>query len=241
MLLVLLPHTQQCLVTFAKLCVTRVELHHIPCRLPSADTFDALTRLTLLSIHTVGEQDDDFYAAMQATLPQLPQLQHLRCNFYHNAYAMNIIRLPPALTHLTNLRRLWWDIDAYDTSLPDPNDEWLQGLSSLGLTPEAIIANHSRLLEGTPHLESLHVLCKHSFVNWPAMDLVETALQQFAVMHTSLQHVHLHLQYPAGFDQADLQAKAVAHVQQAQQQRPDVRFSSCGLLEAGPAFGDEST
>lgn len=210
--------------------------HTPPCRLPSPATFAKLTRLTLLSLDTVGEEReafDEFPAALEATLVVLPQLQHLRCTFASPAYVGEAPCMPLALTSLHSLQRLWWDIALTDdASLPGPSDAWLRGLRHLALTAAVVTANHARLLAATPLLERLDVLVESSAVN--NLPLL------CAVQHPSVRHVNVELPYhgyptPTAAAEAAAMAPALA---QATQQRPDVRFTcdTEGLWRSGLAF-----
>lgn len=205
-----------------------------PCRLPDAATFRALTRLTLLSIDTVGDLGDDPELAgdeIEATIAALPQLQHLRCSGASESASMHVPCLPRALTRLHSLERFWWDFPAEDSSLPGPGSAWLHGLRELALLVETLEldANHDRLLAATPHLTSLHLLGNERWqlaVPW-----------RFAGGHPALRRVHVDLSR----SHDSVAGRTITAMELTAKHRPDVSFSPCDvcLFNQGAAFDGE--
>jgi len=203
-----------------------------PRRLPSPDTFAALTRLTMLSVDAIAEERDipEHTSTMESTLEVLPQLQHFRCS-YASSGGMEVPHLPRSLTRLHGLQRFWWDISTEDPSLPDPQGTWVQGLRSLALLSSDILTNQDHLLAATPHLESLTVLCTSCTCSYP--DPYPEPALWVAVKHTAVRHVHVCM--------PDAHRSADSAIAWARRQRPDVLFTSSNTppFKCGAAFDGE--
>ncbi|KAL4457662.1 hypothetical protein ABPG75_012527 [Micractinium tetrahymenae] len=211
-------------------CLQRLHLNFCSW-LPPPSTFAALSRLTMLSLDTVGEQREafeEFEGSIEAVLRALPQLRHLRLSYASSGYSMDVPCLPRALTTLHNLTSFWWDVDTTeDATLPEPQGAWLSGLRRLALPDSLLFLNEFTLVPATPRLESLHILLKA----WASLANSALAL---AVRHPTLGSVPLE-----GFE---LLPSAQSALQAAREERPDVRFTSDKqpLFKAGAAFDEDA-
>ncbi|KAL4457660.1 hypothetical protein ABPG75_012525 [Micractinium tetrahymenae] len=214
-------------------CLERLRLNWCSW-LPPPSTLAALSRLTMLSVDTVGEQReafDEFEGSIEAVLRALPQLRHLRLSYASSGCHETIPRFPPALSGLCGLTSLWWDIDTTeDATLPDPSGPWLRSLHRLALPSSLIVSNEAGLLASTPLLESLHVLLT------PGMPWHDRSLRA-AVQHPALACVRV-----SGHASFEAMPSARVAVQAAGRQHPGMAFTleEVALFDCGALFDDEA-
>ncbi|KAL4457661.1 hypothetical protein ABPG75_012526 [Micractinium tetrahymenae] len=202
--------------------------------LPPPSTFAALSRLTMLSVDTLGEEReirDEFEGDVEPVLRVLPQLRHLRLSYASSAYGISLPRMPRVLADLHRLTGLWWDLDIDDRALPDPSGPWLRSLRRLALPDTVLACNESVLEAASCQLESLYMLGTDNLYFGRRVPSTLLALE-LAVRHTTLSLVHI--------EGVDVLPVAKPALQAAGQGHRNVQFESSKLplFKVGAAFDD---
>lgn len=190
--------------------------HHRPHRLPPYATLKALTGVTSLGMEACGAVardtlDDDIPRMLEDTLEAMPQLQ-LRVVWGSSSYNHDVLELPWALTGLSGLHQLTWDIAVREPALP--RGAWLHSLRRLALPADVLLSNEDTLRE--LQLDSLGALIpkdRAPYIGAPASAIWRPQVLRLAGEHPTLRQ--LDMEHVEWFDNEELragfqQAKAAA-------------------------------